>query len=478
MRLRALVKRPNVVCPAGTLFYTCEASNYKGCCSVNACDYDGGCPAGSSGTPPSGVNKAPPTATTSPATPPTTLPATTPTTAPTTTTTTHSSTSSAGKTSSTSSSSSAASGSTASGLASNGSPGQPASSSDKLSKGAIGGIVAGGVLVFLLIAALIVWRLRRRDRKQLRRLQQQLDLAAETAAAGAASGSPGSSPNGNGNGNGPGAQARKEAHFWEKLGKKSSRTPGIMAAGFNPSSPTTPLFGEAPGGNVEASIARWGLRGARLAAKRRMAQHGSLRSQDGGTSDLGGSYLGPGGDMPDKKYPTVPPPIAELDDNRASSAVLVAELETPAPTPPIGSYSPPIPGSGTSSQSGGRSTFVSSWRSSGPLVGGGNSAEPITEENTPELDSTPRMAGPAAQLPGNNGGGGHYYEHQHHRAYVPVPTSSPPLSRSPQGAGTPGPAGEQAAPRNADTPRATLDVTHTERTKGLHVASWGLYHGP
>ncbi|CAK7210765.1 hypothetical protein SCUCBS95973_000899 [Sporothrix curviconia] len=513
MRIPWVFARDNIACPTGTQYYTCAANNYEGCCSVNACDFDEGCPPGSSTAAAATTATATPTSTTSTtstskptatatATPtsspkPTTSPSAStihPTSASTSTSTPSTPTTSASETTGTPSSTATAAGDVGQGT-----------TQHKLSGGAIGGIVTAGVIAFVVLFGVFLWRMHRRN-KELE--QQAAALASGAAGAGAGAGTGGGHPGLPSAVLSPGypqttpspgltlltqdspALDEKTAgsvsqrdslllHDASGLGSShnGSNQLGIHGQPNNgngannnytahakmadlegtPASVTIPLFGEAPAGQPpEGEIARWGLHGARLAAQRRSQMHGSVR--EGDNVDFGGSYLGPGaepgGSPPPAPLPRAQPGvrIAELDGQRSPD---IAELETPLPapmptpltTPGMGSYSPALSGTGTMG-SGGRSTMVSSWRDSTRTVASASDGHAIPEEliseldtgaaTAPELDATPRL----------------------------LPLGTPPQQpHSPTRNGS-----------VADTPRATLEVSPTERRRGVNVTSWGSYN--
>ncbi|CAK7244620.1 MAG: hypothetical protein STHCBS139747_006164 [Sporothrix thermara] len=493
MRIPWVFVRDNTECASGTQYYTCASNGFKGCCVVDACDYDEGCPdevpGGHSSTSspatamatltivvgvgPSttSTSKAQPTSTTSPITSSTTSSSTTlavpPTSsAPFTVAASHSA-SAAHKSTAASSASLSASAAATSTLEATGTPSSTAvagsgkgqaTSSHKLSNGAIGGIVTASVLVFLVLIAVVLWKMRRRN-KDLERQASMFTSGSAGAGVGAGpDGYPGLPPTAS-----PGlAQSQAQPTLNEKVIGSVSQSGGPLlydADKFNsvyssnhdsiygsnqlgiselpsnratngaspgqvtemqgtPLSATVPLFSEAPTGDSEGDIARWGLHGARLAAQRRLRMHGSVRSGD--NLDYGGSYMGPGLEQGVSPPPPTQPnnQIAELDSHKQS--MVVAELDTPLPTPlsthlstpGISAYSPSLSGTGT-----------------------------LT---TPELYSTPRMASVSSMLQPSG----------------PIPLQSHP------------PAQDGAI---ADTPRATLEVSQTERRHGVNVTSWGSY---
>ena len=528
MRIPWVFVRDNTECASGTQYYTCASNGFKGCCVVDACDYDEGCPdevpGGHSSTSspatamatltivvgvgPSttSTSKAQPTSTTSPITSSTTSSSTTlavpPTSsAPFTVAASHSA-SAAHKSTAASSASLSASAAATSTLEATGTPSSTAvagsgkgqaTSSHKLSNGAIGGIVTASVLVFLVLIAVVLWKMRRRN-KDLERQASMFTSGSAGAGVGAGpDGYPGLPPTAS-----PGlAQSQAQPTLNEKVIGSVSQSGGPLlydADKFNsvyssnhdsiygsnqlgiselpsnratngaspgqvtemqgtPLSATVPLFSEAPTGDSEGDIARWGLHGARLAAQRRLRMHGSVRSGDnldyGGEFRLFffvffffffffflfyrcppfsevlsdhpiGSYMGPGLEQGVSPPPPTQPnnQIAELDSHKQS--MVVAELDTPLPTPlsthlstpGISAYSPSLSGTGT-----------------------------LT---TPELYSTPRMASVSSMLQPSG----------------PIPLQSHP------------PAQDGAI---ADTPRATLEVSQTERRHGVNVTSWGSY---
>jgi hypothetical protein len=141
------------------------------------------------------------------------------------------------------------------------------------------------------------------------------------------------------------------------------------------------------------------------------------------------------------------PRIAELDGQRPA---VMAELETPQPTPQptpmstpgIGSYSPSV--SVGSSHIEGRSTIVSPWRNSSRTVN--SDVNTITEEGATEDATTPGAFG-----------------HMQQRSPMPSPSLHPLHSPSRSGS-------------TAEMPRATLDPSQRERSRGVNVASWGSYN--
>ncbi|CAK7216391.1 hypothetical protein SEUCBS140593_002853 [Sporothrix eucalyptigena] len=237
-----------------------------------------------------------------------------------------------------------------------------------------------------------------------------------------------------------------------------------------PATATVPLFGEAPEGDTEGAIALWGLHGARLAAQRRSQMHGSVRSGD--NVDYGGSYMGQGAEQV-----VTPPPlqgqpetrVAELDGQRTS---VIAELETPQPTPlptplstpGMGSYSPSLSGAGTIG--GARSTIVSSWRDSSRTVASNSDSNIIAEETMAEVDGTSAEAVTTPELHGT----------PRMPSAGPLPSPTPSVPSFLQQPAPPQPNSPTRSGSTTEAPRATLDISQTERVRGVHVTSWGSYN--
>ncbi|KIH92742.1 hypothetical protein SPBR_02753 [Sporothrix brasiliensis 5110] len=427
--------RDNTECPSGTQYYTCAKSNYKGCCTVDACDFDNGCPDNSSPdeagyncnadeilklfsllnaytichpllllfllafvlviyTPPffffahTILNC-------------------------------------------------------------------DQSSSHHLSGGAIGGIVTAGVIAFIVLFCLVLWRMRRRN-QQLKEMAE----AAQAAAAGQqhppTNGSvfPQLTPSPANPLGTPGIDEKfSSANVSQREILMINDANGVVNAkvaelqGNSPASTTIPLFGEATTGSQEEAIARWGLHGARM-----MALHNAgLRRAAGAEGvepvvDYGGNYQVPVSELEPGIAPAplhVGPNVhvAELDGQRPA---VVSELETPQPTPMstpgIGSYSPSL--SVDSSHVGGRSTMVSPWRNSSRTLN--SEVNTITEEGGSESGAA---AGGAAYL---------------QPSPIPSPSLQPPHSPS-------------RSVSTTEPPRATLDLSQTERSRGVNVTSWGSY---
>ncbi|CAK7217514.1 hypothetical protein SBRCBS47491_003185 [Sporothrix bragantina] len=505
--------RDNTVCPAGTQYYTCAASNYKGCCSVDACDLDNGCPDASSTTT---------AVTTTTAKPTTSSSKSTSTTSPTSSSTSASSTSSSPNRSTAATMSPSATSPSTSTTSASDTTGTPSSTAvasgndtegttkHKLSGGAIGGIVTAGVIAFVILFCIVLWKMRRRSKE----LEAQAAVISAPGAAGEASmaagggGHPGPPPTVPSPGfpqttPSPGLTLQGSPALDEKVAGSVSQRESLLLNDVNklndinnahnanhlgisnynmahakvaemqgtPASATIPLFGEAPAGDTEGAISRWGLHGARLAAQRRSQMHGSVRSND--NVDYGGSYLGPGaepGNSPPPPQAQPPVRVAELDGQRSPAR---AELETPLPTPVptplstpgMGSYSPSLTGTGIMG-SGGRSTVVSSWRDSSRTVASMSDSNIIAEEPISELGTgtitTPELHG-TSRMPST----GHV---------PPDPASLPSFLQPPGPPPQPQPNSPTRSGSMAETPRATLDISQAERRRGENVTSWGSFN--
>lgn len=133
--------------------------------------------------------------------------------------------------------------------------------------------------------------------------------------------------------------------------------------------------------------------------------------------------------------------ISELDGQQPA---VVAELETPQltpqptpmSTPGLGSYSPSL---SVGSSQAGRPAMVSPWRNSSRTLG--SDVNTIAEEGGP------------------NQGSNQYLQ----PSPIPSPNLHPPNSPS-------------RSVSTAEPPRATLDLSQTERRRGVNVASWGSYN--
>lgn len=166
-----------------------------------------------------------------------------------------------------------------------------------LSKGAIGGIVTAGVIAFVILFCLVLWRMRRHN-KELKEAAESA-LAAATAEGrqppngGTVFPQPSPSP----------ANPSGTPHLDEKFASLNvSQRESLLAndanytmnakfaelQGNSPASTTIPLFGEAPAGNTEEAIARWGLHGARMMAQHRTQQQALAMAQGDTVADYGG----------------------------------------------------------------------------------------------------------------------------------------------------------------------------------------------
>lgn len=290
--------RDNTVCPTGTQYYTCAASGYKGCCSVDACDYDHGCPDGASTGTPSATATSTPAATKSTSTPAATKSTSTlglPTLPP---SSSSSSSSSTQQTSSSSTPSATSGTSTAAPPAkeTGGSDGDGnQGSSHSLSKGAIGGIVTASVIAFIVLFGIFLWRMRRRN-KHLKREADAAQSAGQQQppAPGSVFPQPTLSP-----ANPQGTLGLDEKFSGAPVSQRDSLLANDANASVNaklaelqgnsPASTTVPLFGEALTGNPEDAIAQWGLHGARLMAQQKSKLQGLANVQSAETvADYGG----------------------------------------------------------------------------------------------------------------------------------------------------------------------------------------------
>ncbi|EPE09211.1 hypothetical protein F503_06987 [Ophiostoma piceae UAMH 11346] len=448
MRFHPLFPR-YVNCPAGSQYYVCSASDYNGCCKVDACHYDDGCPADESvvgttiGAATTATTATPATTTTAAATTatpaatttsaePTTTAATTISAEPTTSTTqeptstvqplTESSTTptttptTATPTSGTSTTADRVSVTTATATATTTFiPAPAASSSKSFPKGAIGGIAAAVVLVVLAIAAFLLFRRRRKQAMQKKDANNGSDerMLSDDSKPGAPT--PTMSPMG------------EKGVFQSPTPMSTASTPAFNGNdGFIKSpvemygSPANSavLFGELDGS--EAAIARYGPYGARLKG-------------------------------------VVHPAIAELDSTTHSRVELETPLPTPASTPQstpqIGSNSPNL--SLMSGSNGGRSTLVSSWRSSTRTMG----TDVIAEEQPSNVSL---MGSPTL---------GSDQEQQ----FVPLVYDAQGEALPVQQQQQPNEGQGQPAGPVTDSPRSNLDLSQNERGNGVHVASWNAY---
>ena len=410
-----------VNCPAGAQYYVCDASDYLGCCKVDACHYDEGCPADQSvvGTTMGAATTTTPAATTTAvaattSAQQTTTAATTTSAEPTSSTTltytpsvepfisfiTQSTTlTTTATTSGTSTTGDRVSVTTATATTTATFVPVTAHSSKSFPKGAIGGIVAAVVVIVLAVAAFLLFQRRRQQALNKKDANNGSDerMLSDDNKPGAPT--PTTSPMG------------EKGVFQSPTPMSTASTPAFGGSdGFSKGPVEMPasgavLFGELDGS--EAAIARYGPHGAHL---------------------KGGAY----------------PAIAELDSAIHSRV----ELESPQPTPSSTPLSTPQVGSVSpnpslmSSNNGGRSTLVSSWRSSTGTMG----TDVIAEEQ-PSRASL--MGLPTLQ------------EQQ-----------DVPLVYDAQGEAAP--AQQQAGPVT-DSPRPNLDLSHNERGSGVNVASWNSY---